>query len=52
MFQTDFNSDLKEKPDLKSRQWFILFGKMPEFVQVFLNKRNKECNFVNIPEHA
>ena len=26
MFQTDFNSDLKEKPDLKSRQWFILFG--------------------------
>ena len=25
MFQIDFNSDLKEKPDLKSRFWFTLF---------------------------
>ena len=26
MFQIDLDSDLKEKPDLKSRCCFILFG--------------------------
>ena len=26
MFQIDLDSDLKEKPDLKSRCWFTQFG--------------------------
>ena len=28
MFQTGLNSGLKEKPDMKSRDWFTLFEKV------------------------
>ena len=65
MFQIDLNSDLKEEPDLKSRCWFTLFGpvmqrfwiclsllKYTEFGQIFLDKCNQKCNFVNMPEYT
>ena len=65
MFQIDLDSDLKEEHELKSRCWFTLFGPvmkgswiclnllkyMPYYEQIYLDKCNQECNFVNMPEY-
>ena len=48
MFQIDLNSDLKEKPDLKSSCFCHNLLFKPECVQIFLDKYNQECNFLNM----
>ena len=34
MFQTDLNSDFKEKPDFKSKSWFTLCFSMSKVVNM------------------